>query len=109
MLSVPVEEVQRRKEKKFVGRRPQADTLIDDKFTQQMRADGEQKSDRGESGHHLIETERMLRTDALYDGQLSDLPTATFPEACSWSTVPMAIFPEVCSRELSHVNVPKSA
>ena len=37
---------------------------------------------------------------------MSDLPTATFPEACSWSTVPMAMFPEVCFWELSYVNVP---
>ena len=47
----------------------------------------------------------MLRTDVLY-GFLSDLPTATFHEACSWSTVPMATFPEVCFLELSYVNVP---
>ena len=47
----------------------------------------------------------MLRTDVLYR-QLSDLPTATFPEACSWSTVPMATFLEVCFWELSYVNVP---
>ena len=37
---------------------------------------------------------------------MSDLPTATFPEACSCSTVPMAMFPEVCFWELSYVNVP---
>ena len=48
---------------------------------------------------------RMLRTDVLY-GSLSDLHTATFPEACSWSTVPIAMFPDICFWELSYVNVP---
>ena len=48
---------------------------------------------------------RMLRTDVPY-GWMSDLPTATFPEACSWSTVPLAMFPEDCFWELSYVNVP---
>ena len=43
--------------------------LIDDLFTQQMRADGEQKrSERGGSDHHLIKTAQRLnlRTDVLY-------------------------------------------
>ena len=65
-------------------------------------------SDRGGPDHHLIETAQCLnlRTDELYGCQLPDILTATFPEACSWSTVPMATFPEVCFWELSYVNVP---
>ena len=47
----------------------------------------------------------MLRTDVLYE-YLSDLSTATFPEACSWSTVRMATFLDVFFWELSYVNVP---
>ena len=37
---------------------------------------------------------------------MSDLLTATFREACSWSTVSMAMSPEVGFWELSYVNVP---
>ena len=36
---------------------------------------------------------------------LSDLPTTTFPGACSWSAVPTVTFPEVCSWKLSHADV----
>ena len=39
-------------------------------------------------------------------GSLPGLPTTTFLEAWSWSTLPMATFSEGCSWKLSYVNVP---
>ena len=93
-----------------VARRPQANMLIDDLFSANDGWWWAKRIDRGGPGHDLLETAQRVcygQTNVLY-GWVSDLPTATFPQVCTWSTVPIAMLTEVCFRELSYVSVPTS-